>query len=139
MSDDILRKYMGRNNGRLTSELESDSDAEGTEDIGGVFGWLRGVRDRAITLELRKKDGRILAVSYGWIDRFEFEPSEGITLHCGGRKVTIKGRNLNAETRPLMRLFSGLCRHRIPWIVEADLPAQMKAAPNATVVETIEW
>jgi hypothetical protein len=139
MSDDILRKYMGRNNGRLTSELDSDSDSDGTQDIDGLFGWLRGVRDRCITLELRKKDGRILAVSYGWIDRFEFEPSEGITLHFGGRHLTIKGRNLNAEIRPLVRLFSGLCRHRVPWIAEADLPAQMKAAPTATIVEQIEW
>jgi hypothetical protein len=139
MSDDTIRKHLSRKNGGPPWEPEPESDADATEDIGGVFGWVRGVRDRAISLELRKKDGRVMAISYGWIERFEFEPSEGITLHFSGRKLTIKGRNLNAETRPLIRLFSGLCRHRVPWIVEADLPAQMKAAPTATVVEQIEW
>ena len=138
MTDDILKKYMGRNGGP-PKDTETEADQDAAQDIDGVFGWVRGVRDRAISLELRKKDGRILAISYGWIERFEFEPSEGITLHFSGRKLTIKGRNLNAETRPLIRLFSGLCRHRVPWIVEADLPAQLKAGPAATVIDQIVW
>jgi hypothetical protein len=138
MTDDILKKYMGRNGGP-PKDTETEADQDAAQDIDGVYGWVRGVRDRAISLELRKKDGCILAIPYGWIEKFEFEPSEGITLHAGGRKVSIKGRNLNAETRPLIRLFSGLCRHRVPWIVEADLPVQLKAAQTATVVEQIEW
>ncbi|HEX4054701.1 MAG TPA: hypothetical protein VHX86_10590 [Tepidisphaeraceae bacterium] len=139
MSDEIIRKYLSRNGGGPPTDPDPESDSDGTEDVGGAFGWVRGVRDRAISLELRKKDGTILAINYSWIERFEFEPSEGITLYAGGKKLTIKGRNLNAETRPLIRLFSGLCRHRVPWVVEADLAAQLKAGPAATVIDQIVW
>jgi hypothetical protein len=141
MSDELLRKFLHRNggNGGPPTEPDPNGDQDGTEDVDGMFGWVRGVRDRAISLELRKKNGSIVAINYGWIERFEVEPSEGITLYAGGRKLTIKGRNLNAEARPLIRLFSGLCRHHVPWIVEADLPAQMKAPATATVVERIDW
>jgi hypothetical protein len=137
MSDEILRKYVSRNGGPVI-EPDTDTDFEGTEDF-SAFGWLRGVRDRAVVLELRKKDGHILAITYSWIERFEFEPSEGITLHAGGQKILIRGRNLNAEVRPNLRLFTGLCRHRVPWVFEADRPTQLKAAQAATVIEQIEW
>ena len=49
-----------------------------------AFGFLRGVRDRAIMLELRHRDGRISAVGYAWLSGAEFDPSAGITLSFGG-------------------------------------------------------
>jgi hypothetical protein len=64
-------------------------------------------------LELRKEDGRIMAVSYGYLERAAYEPSEGITLSIAGRRIQIKGRNLNAESRPTLRLFQGITRHRV--------------------------
>jgi hypothetical protein len=140
MNDDqILRKYLTRDGGTGT-ESKTDTDLEGAEDIGGAFGWLRSPRDRCTMIELRKKDGSIVAISYGWIERCEFDPSEGITLHAHGRKLHIKGRNLNAEARPpQMRLFEGICRNRVPWVAEADRPAQLKSGPSAIVIDQIEW
>lgn len=82
----------------------------------GSFGWQRALRDRAIMLELRKSDSNILAVSYGYLEQAEFDPSEGITLHVSGRKIRITGRNLNAEVRPTVRLFEGITRHSLPSI-----------------------
>ena len=90
-------------------------------------------------LELRKKDGNILAVGYAWLDKAEFNPSLGITLSLGGQKITIRGRNLNAESRPNVRLFQGICRHRVPWIQEADEPTIMEAQNQGILVEEIEW
>ncbi len=55
-----------------------------------------------------------------WLDLASFDPSEGITLGFGGRKVTIRGRNLQAEVRPNVRLFQALVRQRVPWLQEAD-------------------
>lgn len=136
MSDSLLRKYTG-------SQVEDspdlpDTEAEILDDL-GVFGWLRGTRDRAIMLELRKKDGNVLAVGYAWLERAEFDPSVGITLHVVGKTIRIKGRNLNAELRPNVRLFQGITRHRVPWIQEADGPTTMEAQGKGTLVEKIEW
>ena len=89
-------------------------------------------------LELRRKDGSIVAFPYAWLERAEFDPAEGITLKFGIEKARITGRNLNAEARPNVRLFSGIVRHRVPWLQEADRPAAMVAESGAVVVDGIE-
>lgn len=114
----------------------SRCDEDGPSDL-GAFGWLRGQHDRAPMLELRKKDGNIIAFPYTWLERAQFDPSDGILLKFGVEKVKITGRNLNAEVRPNVRLFAGIVRHRVPWIQEADQAAAMEASREATVVETI--
>jgi hypothetical protein len=90
-------------------------------------------------LELRKKDGAVVAVAYGFIDRMEFHPSEGISIRCGQEKIRIRGRGLNSEVRPQIRLFQGITRHRVPWIQEADATSALQAGKNGVVVESIEW
>src|SRR5262245_43512440 len=117
---------------------EGSADAEAVDDF-GAFGWLRGIRDSARMLELRKKDGNILAIGYGWLEKVEFNPSEGITLSIVGRTIRIKGRHLNGEVRRAVRLFEGITRHRVPWLREADEPDSMEAGDDATVIERIEW
>ena len=137
MSGKILERYAGRTN-ELTADALSTSEADGAEDL-GAFGWLRSARDRSVMIELRKKNGDILAIGYGWIDRIEFDPSEGITLKCGSHEIRIKGRNLNSEVRPQMRLFQGLTRHRVPYVQEAGHGSALLADKQATVIESIEW
>ena len=137
MSDRLLDRYTGR---RPADDGEQDggSESDGSEDL-GAFGWLRGPRERAVMLELRKKEGVIVAVAYSFIDRVEFSPNEGITLHCGQEKIRIKGRGLNAEARPQVRLFQGITRHRVPWIQEADASSLLRADKNAVIVEKVEY
>lgn len=113
-------------------------EAEFSDDF-GAFGWLRGVRERAIMLELRKKNGTVLAVGYAWLEKAEFDPSEGITLSVCGERIRVRGRNLNSEVRPLVRLFEGLVRHRVPWIREAEGSESMQADERATLIDRIEW
>ena len=137
MTDSLLNKYIQRSPSDAT-ENSLLSDLEPLEDLGS-FGWLRGVRDRAVMLELRKKDGNILAVGYAWLDKAEFDPSVGITLHIGSQTIKLRGRNLNTEARPNVRLFQGITRHRVPWIQEADEPTAMEAQGQGTLVEEIEW
>jgi hypothetical protein len=122
------------------SVLSRDGAAtdEGIDDH-GAFGYLRGVRERAVCLELRKKTGNIVALNYGWIERFEFDPSEGITLHANGRKVRIKGRNLNTGGDGPVSLFQGIVRHRVPWVQEAERPSLVTAGDAGTVIDSIEW
>ena len=56
MTDSVLQKYTGRRSVDIP-QLETE-EAEPLDDL-GVFGYLRGTRDRALMLELHKKDGNI--------------------------------------------------------------------------------
>lgn len=135
------RSFAERLAGRQGEEgrtLDSRLEAEAWDNL-GCFGWLRGVRDRAPMLELRKKTGNILAVGYAWLERAEFDPSDGITLHLAGQRVHIKGRNLNQDTRPLVRLFEGITRHKVPWIREATQADILTAHTDSCLVEAITW
>ena len=136
MSDsEILSRFADRISGpgpHLEPEVEPVDDL-------GCFGWLRGIRDRAAMLELRKKTGTILAIGYSWLERAVFDPSDGITLHLPTQKVAIRGKNLNAEIRPTLRLFEGITRHRIAWIRESSRAERVAAPDSRCVVESIEW
>ena len=129
MNDSLLDKYT-RRPGEPDPALEADDDF-------GSFGWLRGMRERAVMLELRHKTGNVTAIAYAMIEKLEFNPSEGITIHALGQKIRIQGRNLNAEVRPTVRLFEGLTRHRIPWVRESAEPDRLEST-GTTAVERIE-
>lgn len=134
MSDEaMLPRYLGKLPG-----ADQSGEPEPSEDC-RAFGWLRGTRDRALMLELRRKDGSITAVGYAWLERAEFDPSEGITLCFAGSKIRIKGRNLNSESRPNVRLFEGITRHRVPWVQEAGRGKAMESGEADTVIDAIEW
>ena len=137
MNDSVLDRILPARTGER--ELHDVvPDAERSEDL-GAFGYLRGVRDRAVMLELRKKTGVVRAIGYAWLERVDFDASEGITLHASGQKIRIIGRCLNVEVRPNVRLFQGLIRHRVPWLQEADEPADMAAGERDVVIERIDW
>lgn len=137
MSDSLLDRPADRRT-RLAERLAVQFDADAADDL-GCFGWLRGVRERALFLELRKKTGNICAVPYALLESLEFDPSEGVTLIIAGRAIPIRGRHLNTEVRPLVRLFEGLTRHRVPWIREATEPELMASDGTTTLIERIEW
>lgn len=133
------------------------ADLELTDDL-GCFGYLRGVRDRAVMLELRKRDGSVTAFGYGWLERAEFDPSGCITLVFVGRTVRLRGKNLNgapaspsgganpgAGTVPVagegVRLFDAIVRQRVPWVAESSRDAGEGSSGNAgraPVIDRIE-
>lgn len=138
MSDDaVLGRLLARDPESGRRGISFDDGA--APDDQGAFGWLRGHQDRSVMLELRKSNGNILAVGYSWLEKAEFDPSIGITLHVGDQRIQISGRNLNAEVRPNVRLFEGITRHRVPWIQEAGELDQIGAANAITLVESITW
>ncbi len=137
MSDKVLQKYTGASGDKSIGSAAAD-EPETTDDL-GAFGWLRG-RGRAIMLELRKNKGNILAVGYSWLERVEFDPSEGITLYLGSQQIHIRGRNLNSEARTNIRLFQGIARHKVVWIQEVDGAGALQTEKSATVIEEIaQW
>ncbi len=131
MTDSALKRFLAVN----APDKDDAADVE-LEDL-GAFGVLRGPHERALMLELHKKDGSIEAFNYAWLGRASFEPSEGIVLHFSGTTVTIIGRNLNAEIRPNVRLFTAICRHRVPWVREADGATAFTTPKGAVVVDEI--
>lgn len=134
MSESMVDRYAKRGEG-LAATLPEPEPAE--TDL-GCFGWLRGMRERAPCLELRKSDGRILAVGYAWIDRMEFDPDSGITLHAGAQTIRLEGSGLNHEVRPGVRLFEGLARQRVPWVREVECGRVVEGHQMAKV-ECITW
>ena len=138
MTGRILEKYTSRN-GAASGAMDAPIGDQGEIDDLGSFGWLRGIRDRSLSLELRKANGNIVAIPYHAIDRFEFDPSEGISLSLGTGKIQIKGRNLNAEVRPTIRLFEGLTRHRVTYLRETDGRENLLVADGATAIDAIVW
>ena len=129
----VLNRYIGSRDPQ-SPQVEEDA----LDDL-GVFGWRRGVNARAISLELRKRDGNILALSYAFLERALFDPSSGITLWFAGQKVLIRGRHLNTEVRPTVRLFAGITAHRVPFIQEASRPTAIEAEDGETVIDSIAW
>lgn len=115
-----------------------DVSARTTDDL-GCYGWRNSPYDGADVLELIQKTGHVAALPYAWIEFAEFNPSEGITLHARGSKVTIRGRNLNKETRPQVRLFEGIVARRVAWVREAERSEDLAAVEAATVVAAITW
>jgi len=134
MSDSALvSRFIARQG---TDAAESE---EAVCDNLGCFGWLRGIRDRAVMLELRKATGDILAVGYAWIDRMGLDPSEGITLYAGSQRIRIRGKCLNEGDGAKPRLFEGLTRHRVPWIQEGSLEDGFSRDAAHCFIELIEW
>jgi hypothetical protein len=133
-SDNFLKNFTGK----LTNGHADDTVEEQPEDF-GAFGWLRGSRERAVMLEVRRKNGNVSAFPYAWLERADFDPSEGITLKFANQILRLVGRNLNTEVRSNLRLYDGLVRHRIPWLREADEPAAMAAPKHATVIEQVDF
>jgi hypothetical protein len=114
MSGSVLEKFSQR------SANHGPEEEAGLQDDLGAFGMLRGAHERAIMLELRLANGNSLAFNYSYLVQATFDPSLGILLQFGGKRVTISGSHLNAEVRPNVRLFQALLRHRVTWIRETD-------------------
>lgn len=111
-------------------------DDDPQDDV-GAFGFLRGVRDRALMLELRFKDGGAIAVTYSLLDRVTYDASDGIRLYFPRWQVRITGRSLNESHNGRMRLFDAIQRHRATFIQEASRADLMEARPGVPVIESI--
>jgi hypothetical protein len=124
---------------RLKQFAKQDAEPnEGEEDDFGMFGWLHGIRDKALMLELRLKTGNCVALGYAWLEKAEYNPSTGIILHFAGQKVTLHGAKLNQPFRDSVRLFEGLLRHRVTWLRETDRKDSTLADATQLVIESIK-
>ncbi|MFO0812091.1 MAG: hypothetical protein U0796_02665 [Gemmatales bacterium] len=130
MSDDLQRLKQFR-------AIPSDTNETEEDDVSGVFGCLRGLKEKALMLELRLKSGNSESFSYALLDRVCYNPTSGITLHFGVNTVHVYGQRLKTEVRPNVNLYEGLLRHRITWIKEAGQAESLasQAPINVTGIE----
>lgn len=133
MNASVIDTYVSRTSEPLRKAAE---EPETLDDL-GAFSILRGVRDRALMLELRLKDGSSTAFSYAYLTQATFDPSEGIVLHFPNSTVRIIGTNLGAEIRPNVRLFQSIIRHRVAWIHEADSAASLGTSTHDIVIDEL--
>lgn len=117
-----------------------DDESDTPQDL-GCFGYLRGLRDRALMLELHKKDGSVTAIAYAYIEIITYSPDpphDGITLHAAGMKIRISGTNLNTKPDAAgISLLSALTRHRVPWVKEASQSNDMNRSDDQPCVDAI--
>lgn len=133
MSDNLKSAFASR----FASEPPELAAEQQAEENLTAFGYLRGVKERALMLELRLKEGSSVAFSYALLDRASFDPSDGIRLHFPGTEIVIRGRGLNQPSGPGAKLFDLLLRQRVTWIQEASRGDVLSQRTEKTVVEAI--
>ena len=123
---------------------ETDPRGKDDEEVScGAFGYLRGLHERSLTLELRFKTGDREAYPYGLLASVRFNPSAGILLKLTSDVVTlifIKGSNLDLPVHlgAVDLIERGLERHRVTYIREMDEHELRKAGEREPTIDRIE-
>ena len=126
--------------------LKKETEAEEVSAAG--FGYLRGIRDRASTVEFRFRDGNTMWFPYAWLGPCKYDPSEGLLLKFSGDLVylvLIRGSKLDEPINNdgHMNLTSGgLQRHRVVWIremPEEDIKSIGETGPTIDSIEVAEF
>ena len=106
-----------------------------------AFGYLRGIRDRALSIEFRLAGGNSAAFPYSWLGPVQYNPSHGLLLKFTGDLVylvLIEGSNLNAVANGVVSLYErGIQWHRITFVREMTRQQVEKAGEGEVTVERI--
>jgi hypothetical protein len=118
---------------------KATDDAE--EDSCAAFGFLRGVRDRALAIEFRYLDGNSDWFANNCLTSWRFNPSVGLLLKFSADVVTqvlIRGSNLDAMVNGAVDLPHGIQRHRIMWVREMDKAEIKRIGTAGPTIDRIE-
>ncbi len=111
------------------------------EDECPAFGFLRGIRDRALSLELRFANGNSQAFPYSWLGPVKYDPSAGLLLKFVGDLVylvLLEGSNLNALVKGAISLYDrGIQRNRVTWCREMTRLEVEKSGNGEVTIERI--
>ena len=112
-------------------------------DSCAAFGFLRGIRDRALAVEFRLRDGTSKSFPYSWLGPMHFNPSVGLLIKFCGDLVTlvlIRGSNLDMLVSPgaVNLTHRGLQRHRILWVREMTDQELRVIGDNGPTIDRIE-
>lgn len=106
------------------------------------FGFLRGVRERALNIEFRRtSEADEVSFPYAWLGPTRHCPSVGIQMLFAGSElylVILRGRNLNTVFKGMSLYDRGLLRQRVTWVREATRDESRLLAESTCVVEKVE-
>jgi len=120
-----------------------EAEADGVEASCGAFGYLRGIRDTATSVEFRFRDGNSTWFPYGLMGPWQYNPSEGILLKFSGDLVylvLIRGSNLNKALKEgaINLTHAGLQRHRVLWVREMSEEEIRQVGETGPTIDSIE-
>jgi hypothetical protein len=120
-----------------------ETEAEGAEASCKAFGYLRGIRDTATSVEFRFRTGNSMWFPYGWMGTWQYNPSEGLLLKFSGDLVylvLIKGSNLAKPVKDgaINLTHAGLQRHRVLWIREMSDEEIRQVGDSGPTIDSIE-
>lgn len=125
----------------ISPQTAGDKESSGEENC-AAFGYLRGAREWAHTLEFRFRDGNTVAFPYCWLGPWTFNPSRGLLLRFTGDVVTlvlIAGSNLNMAVNPgsVNLTDRGIARHRITYIKEMNEDELRRVGTTGPTIDKI--
>lgn len=134
-----------RRPGFLSGRLQPDPPPADEDDLVScpAFGYLRGVRDRALALELRFRSGECEWLPYALLAGWRYDPSVGLLLKYTSDVVTlvlVRGSNLDVPAGPggVSLTEQGLSRHRVAWIREMDNSELRAVGDRGPTIDSIE-
>jgi hypothetical protein len=125
------------------SRLVLKEAEESDEQSCAAFGYLRGLREQALMLEVRFRNGNREWYPYSLLGSCRYNPSVGLLLRFTGDVVTlvlIRGSNLDALVHQgaVNLTDRGIQRHRILWVQEIDEAELRRASKGEPTIDRIE-
>jgi hypothetical protein len=128
---------------RKSSPAKKEVEIEGVEAKCEAFGYLRGLRDSAASVEFRLRDGNSIWFPYHLLGPWQYDPSEGLLLKFSGDigyLVLIRGSNLD---KPLSEgainlTHAGLQRHRVLWMREMSKEEIERVGETGPTFDSVE-
>jgi hypothetical protein len=120
-----------------------DADGEEAEASCEAFGYLRGIRDHATSVEFRFRDGNSTFFPYGLMGVWQYNPSEGLLLKFSADlvyAVLIRGSNLDKPLKDgsINLTQAGLQRHRVLWVREMTKEEVRQVGETGPTIDSIE-
>jgi hypothetical protein len=128
--------------GRLPRENDHEK-AVAEEESCAAFGYLRGLHEKALSVEFRFRDGNSEWFPYSWLGPWKYNPSVGLLLKFTGDMVSlvlIRGSNLGrmVNQSAINLTDRGFQRHRILWVREMDADELRRAGEGEPTIDSIE-
>jgi hypothetical protein len=108
-----------------------------------AFGYLRGIRDSATSIEIRFLDGNSTWFPYSHMCMWKYNPSEGLLLKFSEDLiflVLIRGSNLDKPLNEgaINLTHAGLQRHRVLWVREMTPEEIRQVGETGPTIDSIE-
>ena len=131
--------------GGLSAYLKSKEqpEAEGTEASCKAFGYLRGIRDSATSVEFRFLDGNSTWFPYSHMGMWKYNPSEGLLLKFSGDLIYLVLIRVSNLDKPLNEgainlTHAGLQRHRVLWVREMTKEEIRQVGETGPTIDSIK-